>query len=113
MKAILIMMRKMKGRRHNLSIYTNNEIDKNLEILSGWETDYKTIYKNFLFANFIDATGFVLKVGFTAEKLDHHPDILLHSWNNVKINISTHSKNAITFKDFELAQIIEKISLSS
>jgi len=68
---------------------------------------------HFLFANFIDATGFVLKVGFTAEKLDHHPDILLHSWNNVKINISTHSKNAITFKDFELAQIIEKISLSS
>ena len=31
MKAILIMMRKMKGRRHNLSIYTNNEIDNSMK----------------------------------------------------------------------------------
>ncbi len=39
--------------------------------------------------------------------MNHHPDILLYSWNKVKITISTHSEGGITDKDFQLAEKIE------
>jgi len=41
--------------------------------------------------------------------MDHHPDIFIHSWNKVKITISTHSEGGITKKDFQLAEKIEKL----
>ena len=44
-----------------------------------------------------------------AEKMDHHPDIFIHSWNKVKITISTHSAGGVTQNDFDLAKKIEKL----
>ena len=41
--------------------------------------------------------------------MDHHPDILMHSWNKVKIFISTHSAGGITTLDFKLAKAIETL----
>ena len=49
-------------------------------------------------------------MGGEAEKMNHHPDIFLHSWNKVKITISTHSEGGVTEKDFRLAEIIDKLS---
>jgi 4a-hydroxytetrahydrobiopterin dehydratase len=42
--------------------------------------------------------------------MDHHPDILIHSWNKVRITVSTHSAGSVTEKDIELAGKIEKIA---
>ena len=42
-----------------------------------------------------------------AERADHHPDLLIHGWNKVKITLSTHSEGGLTAKDFELAREIE------
>jgi 4a-hydroxytetrahydrobiopterin dehydratase len=86
---------------------TENEITKNLSNLSGWMKEENRIGKLFQFKDFIEALAFVNKVGPEAEKMDHHPDIFIHSWNKVKITISTHSEGGITKKDFQLAQKIE------
>jgi 4a-hydroxytetrahydrobiopterin dehydratase len=42
--------------------------------------------------------------------MNHHPDILLHEWNKVKISVSTHSEGGVTEKDFKLAGIIDNLS---
>jgi len=84
------------------------EIIKNLSFLSGWVQEENQIVRLFQFKDFTEALSFVNKVGAEAEKMDHHPDIFIHSWNKVKITISTHSEGGITKKDFQLAEKIEE-----
>jgi len=90
-----------------MSLLSEDEIKKYLTSLSGWMKEGNQIEKQFQFKDFAEALSFVNKVGEEAEKINHHPDILIHSWNKVKITISTHSEGGITTKDFQLAQKIE------
>jgi 4a-hydroxytetrahydrobiopterin dehydratase len=93
-----------------MSILLENEIHKRLESLIDWIYSNRQIAKEFKLADFKQALEFVNKVGNTAEEMDHHPDILIHSWNKVKISISTHSEGGVTDKDFQLAEKIELLS---
>ncbi len=86
------------------------EIDNRLSGLPGWNYKDKHIGKLFELSNFREALDFVNKIGDTAENLNHHPDIFIHSWNKVKITISTHSEGGVTEKDFLLAKQIERIN---
>ena len=90
-----------------MSLLTQNEITKNLSSFSGWTQEGNQISKQFQFKDFAEALAFVNKVGVEAERMDHHPDIFIHSWNKVKITISTHSEGGITKKDFQLAEKVE------
>jgi len=93
-----------------MSLLTQDEISKNLQSFQGWIQEGNQISKEFQLKNFAEALSFVIKVGLEAEKIDHHPDIFIHSWNKVKITISTHSEGGITIKDFQLAEKIERLN---
>ena len=84
-----------------------DQINSNLKNLNDWNYENDSITKQFQFKDFIEALSFVNVVGLEAEKMDHHPDILMFAWNKVKITISTHSAGGVTEKDFSLAQKIE------
>lgn len=86
------------------------EIKENLKSLPGWDYSDNKIEKEFKVKDFVSALSFVNKIGAEAEKMDHHPDILIHSWNKVKIFLSTHSAGGVTANDFNLANKIEKIA---
>ena len=79
-------------------------------IKNGWKksTDGNAITKTFIFTNFIEALGWMVKVGVWAEKLNHHPE-----WNNVyktvNVLLTTHDKGAITNLDVTLAQKMDNI----
>jgi 4a-hydroxytetrahydrobiopterin dehydratase len=90
-----------------MSLLPQDEITKTLSNLSGWELEGNQIAKLFQFKDFAEALNFVNNVGAEAEKVNHHPDIFIYSWNKVKITISTHSEGGITKKDFQLAEKIE------
>jgi 4a-hydroxytetrahydrobiopterin dehydratase len=92
-----------------MKVLSNPEIKNKLEGLSGWNIEGNFIYKEFNLKDFKSALEFVNKIGDEAEKMDHHPDIFLHSWNKVKITLSTHSAGGITQNDFSLAEKIEEI----
>ncbi len=92
-----------------MAAYNQDEINQNLSKVNGWHYNGKQIEKEFRLEDFNEALSFVNKVGEIAERMDHHPDIFLHSWNKVKISVSTHSENGITKKDFELANKIESM----
>ena len=74
----------------------------------GWRENEKLV-KSFEFDNFIKAIDFVNMVADLAEKANHHPDILIHNYKNVKITLFTHEQNKITEKDFKLARKIESL----
>lgn len=92
-----------------MKVLSDIEIKERLSLLNGWAQSDKTIEKEFKLKDFSDALSFTIKVGIEAEKQDHHPDILIHSWNKVKITLSTHSAGGITEKDFKLATVIDTI----
>jgi len=70
----------------------------------------ETLEKEFVLKNFVDAMEFVNKIAAEAEALDHHPDILIHSYKKVKITLTTHSKGKVTELDYQLAKIINSLS---
>jgi 4a-hydroxytetrahydrobiopterin dehydratase len=85
-----------------------DEIQERLKNFANWSYSNNQIEKEYSFKDFIEAISFVNAVALESEKMDHHPDILIHSWNKVKISISTHSEGGVTEKDFPLADLIEK-----
>ena len=92
-----------------MSRLTQDQIVKNLTDLEDWSQEENHISKIFQLKDFAEALAFVNKIGAEAEKMDHHPDIFIHSWNKVKITISTHSEGGITKKDVQLAEKIQKL----
>jgi 4a-hydroxytetrahydrobiopterin dehydratase len=82
------------------------DLSAGLSSLPGWERDGDTIVKQFQCASFPDAIAFVVRVGFFAEKANHHPDIDIR-WRNVQVALSTHDAGGITEKDLALAREIE------
>ena len=91
-----------------MSKLNQDQINSKLSNFSGWSLENDSITKQFQLKDFIEALSFVNVVGLEAEKMDHHPDILMFAWNKVKITISTHSAGGVTKKDFSLAQKIEE-----
>jgi 4a-hydroxytetrahydrobiopterin dehydratase len=88
-----------------------SKINEMLGKLNGWKYQNDQIGRDYEFKDFKEALVFVNKVGEKAEQIDHHPDIFMHSWNKVRITVSTHSAGGITENDFKLAQMIENIRL--
>lgn len=88
----------------------DNQIKENLQNTPGWKFSENKINKEFELKDFKGALDFVNKVGAEAESMDHHPDILMHSWNKVRISVNTHTEGGVTEKDFKLAGNIEKIN---
>ena len=74
-----------------------------------WKTENNKLAKEFVFADFVQAVDFVNKIVPFAEKANHHPDIYIHSYKKVRIELFTHSKGKITDKDYDLAKEIDRI----
>ena len=79
-----------------------------LSNLDNWHFKDGGIEKDFLFKDFVQAIGFIVKVGFQAEKMNHHPE-LFSVYNKVKIRLTTHDQNGLTDLDFKLAALIEAV----
>ena len=52
---------------------------------------------------------FVNRVADAAEERNHHPDILVHGWNSVRLTLTTHAHGGLTEADFDLAAQIDAL----
>ena len=68
------------------------------------------IVREWKFEDFRGAIAFVERVADAAEAANHHPDILVHGWNKVRLELSTHSEGGITEADFALAARIDQLA---
>ncbi len=84
------------------------EINERLNELKDWEFTGNEITKEFLFKGFKEAMEFANKVAQQAERVNHHPDIII-KYNKVAFILTTHSAKGLTHKDFELAKVIEQL----
>ena len=82
-----------------------------MEFPEGWADVNGALERDFRFRDFAEALAFVNRVGDLAESENHHPDIAIH-WNQVTLRWWTHTKNAITERDVELAARTNQLSAS-
>ena len=80
-----------------------DSINTELEGLSGCTSEGDWIVKEFTFENFREAMGFMVKAGYEAEELNHHPN-WSNVYNRVKVELQTHSEGGVTEKDIDLAE---------
>jgi 4a-hydroxytetrahydrobiopterin dehydratase len=77
--------------------------------MSEWQEEGQELVREYQFADFAEALRFVNEVGEVAEEANHHPDILIHGWNKVRLSLSTHSEGRITDADHAMAARIDGI----
>lgn len=79
-----------------------------LDGLPDWDFDEArdAITRSFVFADFIEAFGFMTRVALIAEKADHHPE-WSNVWNRVEILLTTHDAGGLSHRDIEMAQAID------
>ncbi len=89
---------------------TPAEITAALPALPGWKLDRDALAKEFKFGSFKEALSFMVRVGFEAEMMDHHPD-WTNVYNRVAIRLNTHDAGGkVTAKDIALANKIQALS---
>ena len=74
-----------------------------------WEViDDHHLEKSFSFPDFVLALDFVNRAGQVCEDQNHHAEFIL-SWGSVVVKTWSHDVNAITERDFKLANSIDEV----
>ncbi len=87
-----------------------NERAAALDALGEWDYDEArdAITRQFMFADFVEAFGFMTRVAILAEKADHHPE-----WSNVynwvEVLLTTHDAGGLSTRDVALAKAIDAL----
>lgn len=91
---------------------TEAQITEKMRTLNGWKRNdlegQPGILKVFPTGDFLSGLAFVTRVAVLAEKLNHHPDIVL-TYSKVSVHLTTHRPSGLTQKDFELAGEIDHL----
>jgi 4a-hydroxytetrahydrobiopterin dehydratase len=77
---------------------------------SGWRRDGDALTKTFTFKGFKGAMAFANRVAEAANAANHHPDIHVEGYKNVRIVLTTHATGGITDADVDLARRIDAAS---
>ncbi len=89
-----------------MALLNDDEIAERLQD-SEWERQGDAIVREWKLSDFASAMAFVNRVADVAEEVNHHPDILVHGYNRVRLTLSTHAEGGITRADLALAQRID------
>ena len=86
-----------------------DEIESALGELDGWTLLDGKLCRKYVFADFVEAMGFMMQAAIWAQVLDHHPD-----WSNlyrtVQVELETHDVGGISSLDFQLARKMNEIA---
>jgi 4a-hydroxytetrahydrobiopterin dehydratase len=91
-----------------MSLLSQQEIERRVAD-SDWSREGDAIVREWRLGDFAGAIAFVNRVAEVAERANHHPDVLVHGWNHVRLTLSTHSQGGLTEADFELASEIDRL----
>ncbi len=75
-----------------------------------WERLGDMLVRSWQFPSSRRALEFVGQVVDLADRLDHHPDIIL-SYRTVRLELSTHADGGLTEDDFALAAEVEALPI--
>lgn len=86
-----------------------DEVAKRLTQLPGWTVQAGKLHREYGFADFVEAFGFMTGAALVAERMNHHPE-WFNVWSTVRVDLTTHDAGGITGKDFELAAAMDRLA---
>ena len=88
---------------------SSEALDALVAELSGWSVASGKLHREFRFADFVEAFGFMARAALVAERMNHHPE-WSNVWNAVTVDLTTHSAGGITDLDAELARAMDTLA---
>jgi 4a-hydroxytetrahydrobiopterin dehydratase len=90
---------------------TKLQAEKLLRYISGWDLNDSTkqISRQIKAKNFIEAIKLINKIADIAESENHHPDLHLTGYKNLRIDLSTHAIKGLSENDFIVAAKINQL----
>ena len=85
------------------------KIAEALSKLPGWKLKAGKLHREYKFADFVAAFGFMTSAALVAQSLDHHPE-WFNVWNKVRIDLATHDAGGVTALDVKLAHAMEELA---
>lgn len=85
-----------------------DDVSAAIALLTDWDEEDggKAIRREFKFADFSEAFGFMARAALKAEAMDHHPE-WSNVYNRVSVRLTTHDAGGLTGKDVALAQAMD------
>jgi len=95
-----------------VSAFEKTQAEEWLPKTIGWSLadDAKGIYRDYTMKNFVAAVEFIQKIADIAEADNHHPDLHLTGYRNLRIDLSTHAIGGLSENDFIVAAKINELS---
>lgn len=84
-------------------------ITDRLNELPGWAYSGSAIHKTFELKGFLTAMTFANAIAHLATVANHHPDLRVHGYNKLTVDLTTHSEGGVTENDLSLAAKIEQL----
>jgi len=82
-------------------------VDSRMSEFTDWALNGDALQRTFRFDDFPAAMTFVNSVAELAERLQHHPDIMIR-YNKVTLTLTTHDAGGLSEKDFTFAREIDQ-----
>lgn len=88
---------------------SEQEVSDLMPEVPGWDLENGRLSRDVRLQDFKQAMAVVNEIGAIAESENHHPDITIHRWNRVRIELYTHSVEGLSLNDFILAAKITQV----
>jgi 4a-hydroxytetrahydrobiopterin dehydratase len=85
------------------------EIASALRGIEGWTLAKGKLHRDYQFADFVHAFGFMATAALIIEKMGHHPE-WFNVYNRLSVDLTTHDAGGITKKDVDLARELETLA---
>ncbi len=92
-----------------MPLLSDPQIEQHLEGMQ-WRRDGNAIVRELELSDFAATIALLDRVAALAEAANHHPDMLVHGWNKLRLTLSTHSQGGLTDADFALAAQIDALA---
>jgi len=82
--------------------------------VTGWSltVDGKGLTRSWRVQDYSTSLDFFRRIGDLAEAEDHHPDLHLTGYRNVRVELSTHAINGLSENDFIMAAKINQLPVA-
>lgn len=88
---------------------TEAELASALAGLPGWSVEGGMLSRSFEFGSYAAGLVFAVAVGHEAERLNHHPDLVV-GYQRVVVSLVTHDAGGLTSYDVELARRVSVLA---
>lgn len=90
---------------------SRDDAEQLLNEVNDWQItdDGLSITRELVCKNFVDAVELINKIKDIAESEDHHPDLHLTGYKQLRIDLSTHAIGGLSKNDFIVAAKIDEL----